>query len=322
MKEFFDKIFKIFQEKKFIAKSFSLVMSILLWGYLGNTKSGELKFKIPIVTKHLRENLIVSGISDKSVIAVFEGKKDYLKTINIKNIQAYVNLDNAKINKSYKYPIEMFKNEIPVSIKVRFLKKFVTIIVEKRISKRIKVTPVITGKVKKGYILGKIKVEPKFITVNGASSLIKNINEIFTSKMSVENSTEDINREVDLERDKNLDINYSETNVSIFVPIIDYGNLYSLDLVPVINNKNPDFSYAPVVSTVKVYIKYSGEKIEDGVISAVIDAGEINYDKIFKNKKSIKRDFTVKIIISKISGDAEIVSIVPEKIEVTISKIK
>ena len=322
MKVFFDKFFKIIQERKFIAKSFSLVMSILLWAYLGNTKSGELKFKIPIVTKHLRENLIVSGISDKSVIAIFEGKKDYLKTINIKNIQAYVNLDNAKINKSYKYPIEMFKNEIPVSLKVRFLKKFVTIKVEKRISKRIKVTPVITGKVKKGFILGKIKVEPQFITINGASSLIKKINEIYTSKMSVENSTEDIKREVDLERDKDLDINYSETNVLISVPIINYDNLYSLDLVPVINNKNSDFSYVPVVSTVKVYIKYSGEKIEDGVISAVIDAGDINYNKIFKNKKSIKKDLTVKINISKIKEQTEIVSIIPEKIKVTISKIK
>lgn len=316
--KFFDRLIKIIKEKKFIAKVLSLTLSVVLWAYISSTMKGELKFKIPIEVMNLPTGMIVSKMSDNTVLVTVDGKKDFLKNIRVKNLQVTVDLKNPKIGVPKKYRLRLSKVDMPENINITLSKKTVIITVERKIEKKVKVVPRITGNVKKGSIIGMKKVVPEYIVVQGAESLIDEIEYIYTENISVENESEDIAREVDLERMENGRVYYSKSTVKVIIPIINYGDLFKVDVDITVMNPAKDLRYHLEDKTVKLYIKYQGDReIKPEFFNAHIDVHNAKVAK--RGKKRVIREFPVKISLKK-EMDVDIVSVIPEKVKVEIKK--
>jgi hypothetical protein len=323
MKSFQDVLKALNLTENIVAKVVSLLLSVALWGYLASSKTGEISFRIPIITSNLPENMLVTDISNKSLIAVVQGRKEYLKNVNVKNIKAVVNLSKPVVGKALDYPVEIIKNEIPVSIKVIVKKKTVKILVERKIAKNVAIIPRIIGKVTEGRVIGKYSVDPETIIIKGPRALVSEINHIYTKNISVDGMLEDIDRIVELEKDPDTNVIYSETKVRVTIPIIDYGNLLSLNVPVKLLKQSNLYRYNIVNRSVKVYIKVVGKKrVLPEDISVTVDVSPARLKKELKNIG--EEPVTVKLPVSAgfvdLKEGMEIIVIVPETVEVKVSK--
>ncbi len=323
MKSFQDILKFLNLTENFTAKVASLLLSVALWAYLANSKTGDISFRIPIITSNLPDNMVVTDISNKSVIAVLQGRKEYLKNVNVKSIRAVVNLSKPVVGKALDYPVEIIKNEVPVSIKVIVKKKTVNILVEKKIAKNVAVIPRIIGKVTEGRVIGKYSVDPETIIIKGSKSIVSGINHIYTKNISVDGMLEDIDRIVELEKDPETNVIYSETKVRVTIPIIDYGNLLSLSVPVKLLKQGNQYRYEVVNSRVKVYIKIVGKKrVFPEDISVTVDVSPARLKKEMKNigEEAVTVKLPVTAGFVNLREGMEIITIVPETVEVKISK--
>ena len=131
-----DEIRDIFNKKELIPKLVSLILAVFLWAYIGTTKMGEIKFKVPIEVKNLSKSLVISNIQRNSIMAILKGNKEDLNNVNLKNLKVFVDLKNPVIGDSVKYPIEVVKQQIPENIDFSLSTDKIAITIEKKISKR------------------------------------------------------------------------------------------------------------------------------------------------------------------------------------------
>ena len=315
---------KIFiKEKEITAKIVCLLLSCVLWAYLSTTSMGELRFRVPLDYSHIPAGLIVSEMPLKNVTAVVEGDKEHLRNVTINNLQAYVDLTLPQQGKPYKYRIRVIKNDLPEGIKISIEPKKISLVVEKRVEKKVKVIPTITGDAKDGSVVGRIRVMPDYVLIAGPQSRMMNMDYVYTEEISVDGESSDIVREVLLKRDRIQDMQVQDNVVKVAVPIMEYGNLYGIPVPVSIHNMDGNFNYSLDKQSVKVYLKSPGQhRIPPEDITAFVDAGQINTG-IFAKKQeisSVERELPMVVQIKGSHDGADVVSIVPEKVVLTIKR--
>jgi hypothetical protein len=313
---------KIPVKKETAAKVISLLMSVALWGYISSTKMSEIKFKLPVEIRNLPASMTVSDMPDRSLIVVLEGKKEYMKNVGSKNIKLFVNLEKPVPGEPNEYPVQYIKYELPEGINVSLPKAEIKITAEKIIEKRVRVIPKISGSLKSGNIIGKITVTPEFVLVRGAKSTVKEINYIYTEDISIEDETGEIVKEVELAKENLKEVSVNETSIKVVIPIINYGDLYSLDVPVIIKNMNKNFKYMLENPTVKVYMKSSDKKgILPGDIEVSVDAGMIQYKTASgADRQKTTQDILAAVLIKKYGDSIQVVSVAPEKVTLKAEK--
>jgi hypothetical protein len=317
-----DKIRKIPVKKETAAKIISLLMSIALWAFISSTRMGEIKFKLPVEIKNLPASMTVSEMPDRSLIVVLEGKKEYIKNVSSKNIKLFVNLENSIPGESREYHVQFAKIELPEGVNVSLPKDEVKITVEKIIEKRVKIIPKISGSLKSGNIIGKITVTPEYVILRGARSSVKEINYIYTDDISIEDETGEITKDVEISKENLKDVSVNETSIRVVIPIINYGDLYSLDVPIVIKNMDKKYKYMLENPTVKVYMKSSDKKgILPGDIEVSVDAGLMQYKTASgADRTRVSQGLAASVQIKKYGDNIHVVSVAPEKITLNAEK--
>lgn len=319
MKAIFYGMRRVFSTENLLPKAASLVFSVILWAVISGSKSSEIKLRIPIVVKNLPSDMIVSEMSDRNVLIALEGRRDSFKNISAKNIAAVVNLENPKVGKLVVYPVEMIKTDIPINIRVESLKKEVKVRVERVIARTVKVTPVISGRVKEGKIMGHIRVTPAYVTVRGSRPAVEKLTEARTEPIDVENRGEDFARDVEIEKDSRGEIFYSESNIKIFVPIFDVSNYFEFSLPVAIRGTRKNYDYTPEQGSVKVALKSLKRKISEADVAAYVDFSNISVPPDLRRENPVTIEVPVIIRFRGSVDGIEIVSTEPEKFRVKIT---
>ena len=315
------KVTERFRGQNLAPRAFSLLLAVILWAYISDSKTGELKFKIPVSYENLPANMTVSYVSHKNIIATLQGKNEHLKNIQIKNIRAVVDLTKPEVGKTKKYSVRMVKKEIPENIKIDFDRKVVDITVEMVVYQKVRVMPKVFGNVNKDFFVGKILVEPEFILAEGPRSVVENIKTVFTRDISIAGAGENIIKDVELNLSNYKGVSFSEQSVRVKIPIIKYGNLYRLEVPIVIRNATGKYSYTLSVSAVKVYVKTTDKRrlvVDD--IDASIDMSREKPEKLLKGKNAVEKVYPVRTLFKNNSVTADIISIAPERVKVKIEK--
>ncbi len=317
-----DKIRKIPVKKETAAKVISLLLSVALWAYISSTRMSEIKFKLPVETRNLPASMTVSDMPDRNLIVVLEGKKEFMKNVSSKNIKLFVNLENSVPGEAKEYPVQFMKYELPEGVSVSLPKSEIKITSEKIIEKRVRVIPKISGSLKSGNIIGKITVTPEFVLVRGAKSSVKDINYIYTEDISIEDETGEIVKEVELARENLKELSVNETTIHVVIPIINYGDLYSLDVPIIIKNMDKNYKYMLENPTIKVYMKSSDKKgILPGDIEASVDAGLMQLKSTAgTDRMKVSQDLAASVKIKKYGDSIQVVSVTPEKINLKAEK--
>lgn len=286
MKSYLDKFFAFSKRKNLVPKLASIILAVILWGYITNTRSGDLRFNIPVDYRNSDNSLVVSKVSHKNAVVRISGRKDDLKNVNARNIVIFVDLSKASVGEYSDYKVEHVRNEVPEGIDIKVFPEEVKVFVEKAVEKEVKVVPKFSGTPASGFHAGKVKVVPDTITLRGAQSLLGTTDILYTADISIDGKSEIINRDVAIERLNAEGVEYSRSSVNVTIPVISYSDITELEIPVILQKVKKGFKYRLETKSVKVHIIMSGiKKGVDYPLSAVIDVSLLEIDEDELDKK-------------------------------------
>ncbi len=324
MRRFPERLRTLFSTRDFLPKMACLALAIVLWAYISESKVGELTFRVPVVYRNLPPNTVVSFIADKTVPVIMQGRKEYLKSFQVKNVKAVVDFRSAKPGVSRRYPIILVKNDIPENISVELSRNHTEAMVEPAVSVNVRVAPLITGAVNPDYFAGRIQVKPDSVVVEGPQSVARGLKHINTEEIQLSDATRDVSVDVELKLDGNIKIpDLKNNSVHILIPVVKKNSL--LSAISPVNVRNPQKGYLYQVNDheIRIYYRSNERKIVTaGDIEAFVDAAAFAPDAIaqVKRGKTVTVKAPVRVALRRYSDAMEIVSSAPEEVSVTISR--
>jgi hypothetical protein len=315
------KIASAIREKDFLAKGVCLLLAVILWAFIVTGKTEKLRFKIPIMVKNLPSDLAISGMSERYASIVLEGRKEDLKSVNIKNIKAMINMANAEAGEPRTYQIQIDK-QLPEDISISPASSDVSVTVDQKENKWITVVPSIAGTVPKGKIIIDKTVVPERVRISGPKSVVNDAESVDTEDVSVDNESSDIQRQTGLKTEKYKDVAFSENTVTVKVMITDLKDLAVVNASVKARNGNKDYDYEIKDHDVAVYVRLRNNlAVATDDVEAYIDLGRLNVKKLFGNDKKISAVQEMPIAVRGINITmADIISIMPKKTQVKISR--
>lgn len=305
-----------------MAKGICLLLAVILWAFIMTGKTEKLRYKVPIVTRNLPANLAVTGLSGRYAMVLLEGRKDELKSVNIKNIKATVNMEKAEIGDSKAYPIQVEKLQVPEDVSISVVEPEVILTVEKKEDKWVRVVPAITGTAPKGKIIVDKTVLPERVRISGPKSVINDIESVDTEGVSVENETGELQRQVGLMKERYKDVTFNEKKFMVRVLITDLKDLVMVTAPVSIRNGAKEYEYEIRDREVEVYIRSKNNRpVAPGDLEAYVDAARVNLKALFEaeRKDTVLKELPV-AITGKNINIADIISVMPKKVLVRITR--
>jgi len=308
-------------KKNLIPKLVSIILAVILWGYLTSSESGDVKFKLPLTYKNLDQALAVSRLSNKYIMVRITGRKDDLKNVNSKNLKVYIDLSSARIGEFNSFRIKVEKTDLPEGLDVSVNPEEVKLFVEKKVFRNIMIKPRYSGDPDKGFILGKIKVKPEYVRIAGSASLIANIDVINTEYIFLNNRNVTFQTPVKLEKINEDEIDYSISEADVTVPLISAADIASIELPVSVKNRIKGFVYDTAVDRVNVSVVLPRNRsIESLNLVAFIDASEIP---VMSNDAAVAGSYEKEAVVHVRNGaleDDDVLSVNPEMIKVFIKR--
>lgn len=323
MNRIFEEIKNIVNSHDLIPKLISLLLAVILWAHIVSTQVGEVKFKIPVEYRNLPKSLIVLEKEPPLISVILKGKKDLLRNLNTKNIKAYVNLKNPYKDKTTQYPVVLSRGELPDNIEVSTSKKYITLTIENKITKRLPVRAEFKGEIPDKYITGNPVIIPQYVSVSGPESIVTTIEYIKTESIRLDDKKTTIETNVNFDIEEFTKISVAPDSIKVVVPVVSLNDLYvtsvPIKLVNITENKNiflkPD--------SIQVYTRKKdiANKPEKDDFRAYIDFKL--FDKSFLKEKGEITFSTDKVKISTFSNNKiPIFRVLPETmtLEIEIEK--
>ena len=158
--------------------------------------------KLYVVPMTVRQNgmVCVNSQLPSSVSISVKSTAENLSSVTTSDIHAYLDLDNFTETGIYDIPIELKLSDKvltfdPFEVKVN--PEFLTVKIELKKAKYVKIQPSIVGEVAHGYEISNIEVTPSYAEVIGAESILDKLDSIETSKVMVSNANRDFSSEAD-----------------------------------------------------------------------------------------------------------------------------
>jgi len=312
--------FRIWAEKKNILPKFiSIVLAFILWGYLTSTKSGEVKFKLPLNYKNLESSFTVSKSSDKYIMVKLRGRKDDLKNINSKNIKLFVDLSAIKEGESSTYPIQVDKTELPEDVTVDLIPDEVRLYAEKKVVKLFSILPRFKGEPERGIVMGKVKISPDNIRLSGPGNVLDSIDAVYTGNIVLNNRNSTFKTMIRLEKVNEGEVEYGFSEVNVTVPLFKESDTTLIEIPLVVRNRKKGFVYDAEYEKVKIRVLVrDGKDIAAQNISAYVDADDFKVaEGDLADDKSVRKEVPVHL---KGVASGDVITIVPEKVEVVITR--
>ncbi len=313
---------KVWGEKKnLLPKLVSIILAVILWGYLTSSKTGEVKFKLPVNYKNLDNSFTISRLSNKFVMVRVKGRKDELKNVNSKNIRLLIDLSAVRVGEYNTCPVQIDKSELSEDVSIDLNPDEIKLFVEKKIVRSVPVIPRHSGDPEKGYIMGQIKVTPEYVKVSGSSSLISDINVIYTEYIFLNNKNETFKSMVKLDKIYGDEVDYNISDVTVNVPIIKASVISYVEIPVSVKNRVKGLIYKTVLEKIRVGVVIPENRSSDSLnLVAYIDASEIDLqsDDFAVDGRAEKE--AIIHVKNTANDDSSIISVTPDKVKVIITR--
>lgn len=324
MNNFLKELKEILKKSNFGAKLICLVLALALWAYVNSTRTVDLNYRIPVEFRNIPTTMAMANNQNHYVKIILNGSKDDIKNINIKNIKAVVNLENASAGEKKYYPVDIIKSDLPENVTIDTPTKKLLLYIEKRVHKRVRVSIRATGDAMDGFVIGALKVYPNYVVLSGAQSQLQKINSIATRNFFYGKLSKKINREAQIDTDDLGNINIDITKVMVSVPVYESAGFIKLECKIKIKDTVDRFKYDLIDDHVSVYIKslhpgmnFNTNDIEAYVNCYALNAGEIN-DNL--DGQSVERLCPVDILIKNKREAIKTFFAIPDEIVIKVSK--
>lgn len=270
-----------FGRERIIVFIVALILAMALWLMVNLSRDYTLNIELPIQLGVVpAERALVSDLPTTATVSVTgEG----WKLINLYNNPPTINIDvkDAEVD-LFDQVQQQMNATLNVNIQ-RVQPQNLTVELEDRVSKKVPVRSAVKTSFSEQYgFLDPPTITPDSITIDGAASLLKDIEEWSTKSIQINNVTEDIARTVPLESPSEV-INLSRDEVSFEADVVEYtegemqANISTRNLPP-----GRMVSYSPLA----VRIKY------DVPIEEYADIQDENPFEVYVSYQQILEDST------------------------------
>lgn len=270
-----------FGRERIIVFIVALILAMALWLMVNLSRDYTLNIELPIQLGVVpAERALVSDLPTTATVSVTgEG----WKLINLYNNPPTINIDvkDAEVD-LFDQVQQQMNATLNVNIQ-RVQPQNLTVELEDRVSKKVPVRSAVKTSFSEQYgFLDPPTITPDSITIDGAASLLKDIEEWSTKSIQIDNVTEDIARTVPLESPSEV-INLSRDEVSFEADVVEYtegemqANISTRNLPP-----GRMVSYSPLA----VRIKY------DVPIEEYADVQDENPFEVYVSYQQILEDST------------------------------
>ena len=199
-----------------IRKIFAIIFAFGLWFFVAIDNNYQYEKEIKIVYTDMSESLIIVDSVPKINI-ILTGRGGSLLNIWAAPPKARCNLSKSKIGEN-KIPVK--KIVIPIGfsdVKINYNTPSISIKIDKKISKKMKINVPIKDSLKEGYSISDISIFDT-IDVIGPRELLQNLNEIATETLNIRNKSSTFTKELKIAKISSL-FQMSKDRVQIQVKV-------------------------------------------------------------------------------------------------------
>ena len=297
MKRYLEIIGRLISEKNIIPKLISIILAVGFWAYISSIETGSLKFKVPVTFVNLNSGFAVSKISAKHILVEIRGSREELKNASIRNLRLFIDLANAEPGVPRLYRIQEQKGEIPEGFNVEYDPAKVSVTVEKKVYKNVKIVPKYSGNVQKGFIVGRLRLSPEYVRIGGPADMVDRVNAVYTENISMDDRKSTIKETVKIDMVDENEIEYGIQKVSVIVPVLPYSGIVVIEVPVFVKNRKKGYRYTVGTEKVKLNVAASdGTTPDENAYSAYIDALDINFSEAdFSGAESISRTADIQV---------------------------
>ncbi len=183
---YFRRLFLDIFTKHFFIKIAALLITVLLWFIVTSTRRTEMVKKVSINFISAHEYVVTNDINNEVDVRLV-GPTVFLREVAERHDVINIDVRDKKPG-LYSYKLYNDTVKLPLGVKViGFYPAEIAYKVEPIKIKTIKVLPSFSGQLQEGYRLKSASVEPSVVEVEGAESLLANLEEIYTSVVDMGN---------------------------------------------------------------------------------------------------------------------------------------
>jgi YbbR domain-containing protein len=195
----------------------SLVLATTLWFFVILSGRSEITIDIPVTFTNIPEDIEIVDYP-KTVNVTIEGQETLLKDLKRAKTSAVVDLRNARVGKSF-YTLSKDNIKIPKTLVITSIDpETISVKMEKRLRKSVRVKPYIVGMPEKGFAITDIQVHPDTVIIEGPRSAIRKILNVKTEPIDINGINNDLTYKASLNLDNDYikkNINKVEVNISV-----------------------------------------------------------------------------------------------------------
>lgn len=166
-------------------KLLSLVFAIVLWFFVMGEQKLEVGYAVPLELKNVPTGMMVANDVPSLIDVRISGPRTLLMNLHPNDISISVDLKDLQPGLTTFRRLEEHLN-IPSALKVtRVSPSFVDVKLERIKDKKVPVKVVLTGAPADGYEVVSTSANPAQVTVEGAESEVKNVEEVPTEPVDV-----------------------------------------------------------------------------------------------------------------------------------------
>jgi hypothetical protein len=188
-----------------------------MWFFVILSGRADVTIEIPVNFINLPPKLEIVDFPQTVSISI-EGQERMFKDLNKSNINAIIDLSDAKTGKSF-FTITRDNIELPKMLTIRNIDpETVSLMIEDQLSKKVNVIPDIVGTPEKGFAIVEVKSSPDSFIIEGPKSLIRKIRRVKTEPIDINGINTDLTYKANLMlTNSNIrkNINKVEVNISV-----------------------------------------------------------------------------------------------------------
>lgn len=195
----------------------SLLLAIALWFFVILSGRSGVDIEIPITYMNLSPELEMVD-SPQTVSVSVEGQERLLKKIRSKEIQAVVDLVNAKAGRSF-FSLSEENIKLPRTLELISINpEIISLTIEKQMRKTVSVKPAIVGLPEEGHAIIEMKVVPDTVIIEGPRSVISKLYTLKTEPIDITGINSDLRYKAGLSiPNSNLKSNTQKVDIYISV---------------------------------------------------------------------------------------------------------
>ncbi len=171
-------------------KLISLALASIVWIYVNSLQEKEKFLSVPLSVVHVPEDYLIASEIPQTVKVVLRGSEEKLALVNEEKIAAVIDLKESGAGQ-VKKRVKIDESTVPQNVSIKEITpRTIDILLEKALTKSVKVVPVIVADLPYGYNLEDVVIEPDTVEIRGPESYLKTVESVYTREINLKNVTE------------------------------------------------------------------------------------------------------------------------------------